>query len=155
MSNIELKQAPVFGVIHPNGTFKRSRLDVLMSLPRGQHVVEIRYGDHRMEMHHSDTRKQGGTLNEAASTLLAQEGLVQVKGQKRKCVYGDAVLVSRQAYPYFRIDKSAIDLLLEVDSAFPNTQTLICALPNAVSDLYITEDNPSDELLFKAKLTFG
>jgi hypothetical protein len=100
MTIITSKPIPAFVILNPAGEFS-AYLPVasVRDVTWNDHAVEFCAGSHVVRMHHWDCRKQGGALNPFATQLLHVPGVGQIKGQRRKAVYGDAYLMHMQAYP--------------------------------------------------------
>jgi hypothetical protein len=108
-----------------------------------------------VRMHHWDRRKQGAALNPFATSLLHRSGVVQIKGRRRKAVYGDAYLMHMQAYPYIRTSMPAADLKEAITTYLPGVETIPTLVAKDIWDVFITAPDVTESTLVAAALALG
>ncbi len=64
--------------------------------------------------------------------------MIQIKGQRCKAVYGDAYLMSMQAYPCIRAAMPAADLKEAIASYLPGVETFQTIVDRNTWDVFIT-----------------
>jgi hypothetical protein len=156
MSIITSKPIPAFTIINPAGDFsEHPPLAFVLDLFAHDHVVEFAVGARVLRMHHWDRRRQGAALNPIATQLLHLPGVVQIKGQRRKAVYGDAYLMHMQPYPCIRAAMPAADLKEAISTYLPGVETFQTIVDKNIWDVFITTPNVPDRTLVTAAMVFG
>jgi hypothetical protein len=156
MAIINSKPIPAFTILNPAGEFSiQPPVASLRDLMWHDHVVEFSVGPHMVRMHHWDRRKQGAAPNPFATSLLQGSGVVQIKGQRRKEVYGDAYLMHMQAYPYIRTSMPAADLEAAITTYLPGVETIPTLVAKDIWDVFITAPDVTESTLVAAAMALG
>ena len=156
MAIINSKPLPAFTILNPAGEFsEHPPLAYLLDLFGHDHVVEFSVSSRVLRMHHWDRKKQGAPLNPFATHLLHRSGVVQIKGQRRKEVYGDAYLMHMQAYPYIRAAMPAADLKEAIATYLPGVETFHTIVDRDIWDVFVTTPDVTESTLVAAALALG